>query len=166
MQTCRVRERAHKSRRAAVFSSRSGSEQGMHWSRGNGTKTCRYIKVASLHVGIRSKEDGVLLDKRTWTCMACRIRAEAARLPALVAGASLQPCTRLQRLARNGSSQAAGLAVELGHTPTPARVSQPMAFSRSPESRTCAAGRRVSSRRKPRTRHLHRRYSSSDYEGK
>jgi hypothetical protein len=92
--------------------------------------------------------------------MAGRIRAEAARLPALVAGASLR-CSRARDWnAWPATAQANRLGGwpwnHIGHTPTPARVSQPTAYSRSSESGTCAAGRRVSSRRKPRTPHLHR----------
>ena len=41
---CERELRAHKTRQAAVFKfPKRGSEQGMHWSRGNGAKTCRYI---------------------------------------------------------------------------------------------------------------------------
>jgi len=112
MQTCRVRERAHKSRRAAVFSSRSGSEQGMHWSRGNGTKTCRYIKVASLHVGIRSKIRRCVVGQENiehghaWPAELQRKLRDCRHLSR--APRCMQPRTRLERLARNGASQPAG----------------------------------------------------------
>jgi len=107
-----VRERAHKKRRAAVFSSRSGSEQGMHWSRGNGTKTCRYIKVASLHVGIRCKRRRCVVGQENiehghaWPAELERKLRDCRHLSR--APRCMQPRTRLERLARNGASQPAG----------------------------------------------------------